>query len=174
MSESHSDPNYDDLRAKLCRGVACICPRWLAGRREDIVQVALMKVMQLHRRGEGQGEYSSSYLWKVAYSVVVDEIRRERRRGEVSLESDGPEHHATAPEGDPERVSADREIGAGITECLSRLVKARRLAVALYLQGHTVPETAGLLGWTPKRADNSIYRGLADLRECLRSKGLNP
>ena len=29
-------------------------------------------------------------------------------------------------------------------------------------------------GWTTKRAENLVYRGLADLRQCLERKGLNP
>jgi RNA polymerase sigma-70 factor (ECF subfamily) len=46
--------------------------------------------------------------------------------------------------------------------------------VTLYLQGHTVPETARVLDWPAKRADNLVYRGLADLRQCLLAKGLRP
>ena len=54
------------------------------------------------------------------------------------------------------------------------LVRPRRLAVALYLQGHSVPEAAKLLEWGNKRTENLVYRGLADLRECLAKKGLKP
>jgi RNA polymerase sigma-70 factor (ECF subfamily) len=50
----------------------------------------------------------------------------------------------------------------------------RRRAVMLYLQGHSVPEAARLLGWTAKRTENLVYRGLADLRHCLRAKGHTP
>jgi RNA polymerase sigma-70 factor, ECF subfamily len=46
--------------------------------------------------------------------------------------------------------------------------------VTLYLQGHTVPETARILGWDAKRAENLVYRGLADLRQCLMGKGHRP
>jgi RNA polymerase sigma-70 factor (ECF subfamily) len=50
----------------------------------------------------------------------------------------------------------------------------RRLAVTLYLQGHTVPEAARILDWSGKRTENLVYRGLADLRECLMAKGMRP
>jgi RNA polymerase sigma-70 factor (ECF subfamily) len=48
------------------------------------------------------------------------------------------------------------------------------LAVALHLQGHSVPDIGKLMSWAPKKADNLVYRGLADLRECLVSKGVKP
>jgi RNA polymerase sigma-70 factor (ECF subfamily) len=107
----------------------------------------------------------------VAYSVLVDELRRERRRHETSLDDDGVGDVAGREE-DPERLARSGEIGRGIQDCLTRLKRERRLAVTLHLQGHTVPEAARVLDWTVKRTENLVYRGLADLRECLTSKGL--
>ena len=69
---------------------------------------------------------------------------------------------------------ASREIGQGIRDCLARLKNERRMAVTLYLQGHSVPEASRILEWSTKRTENLVYRGLADLRECLLSKGLRP
>jgi RNA polymerase sigma-70 factor (ECF subfamily) len=37
-----------------------------------------------------------------------------------------------------------------------------------------VAEAARILDWSPKRTENLVYRGLADLRGCLTSKGLKP
>ena len=65
-------------------------------------------------------------------------------------------------------------IGAGIGECMTHLNEDRRVAVTMYLLGHNVPETAGLLGWTRKRVENLVYRGLAALRKCLEGKELAP
>jgi RNA polymerase sigma-70 factor (ECF subfamily) len=52
--------------------------------------------------------------------------------------------------------------------------RERRLAVILHLQGHSVREAARLLDWAFKRTENLVYRGLADLRACLQSKGMTP
>jgi RNA polymerase sigma-70 factor (ECF subfamily) len=104
----------------------------------------------------------------------VDEIRRRRRRGEVPLDEtamDGPTREASA---DPERVHAGAQIGHGVRDCLRRLDEPRRLAVVLHLQGHTVPEASRILGWGDKRVENLVYRGLDELRRCLRAKGLAP
>jgi len=163
------------IRAALERAVRSVCPRWLDDRRDDLVQVALMRVADLQRRSETERQLSSFYLRRVAYSALVDEIRRLRRRGEVSLEDDeGEERPIVSETSSPEDRLHGREIAAGIRDCLTRLVIPRRRAVVLHLQGHNVPETAALMGWNEKRARNLVYRGLADLRGCLEAKGLKP
>lgn len=73
---------------------------------------------------------------------------------------------------DPERRIASREIGEGIRACLVDMIEPRRLAVLLHLHGFGLKESAGVLGWSQKRTDNLLYRGLADLRKCLAAKGL--
>ncbi len=166
------EDDYAQLRADLVRAVARVCPPRMNDQAEDIVQVALMRLMEIRRKNEGKAEFSALYLRKAAYSVVIDEIRRLRRRQEVPLDDEHPEAEPAAEIPDPERQSSGREIGAAIRDCLGRLIRPRRLAVTLHLQGHSVTEVAGLLGWSPKRADNLVYRGLADLRGCLDAKGI--
>jgi len=64
------------LRADLVRAVTRVCPPWLASKSDDLVQDAMLKVVELQKRGEVNDEISASYLRKVAYTTVVDEIRR--------------------------------------------------------------------------------------------------
>jgi RNA polymerase sigma-70 factor (ECF subfamily) len=152
-----------------------VCPGWLADRREDLVQIATMRVLEARRSSEGNLEVAASYLYRVAYTTLIDEIRRLRRRPEVPLEdAEGADLPIPATTPGPERGYAAREIGRAIRDCLLLLLQPRRLAVTLHLQGHAVPEAAALLGWTAKRTDNLIYRGLSDLRRCLQGKGVTP
>lgn len=162
------------IRRQLAAAVRRTCPSWLGDRADDLVQTALVKLMDRWERSEGKDEFSSSYLWRVAYSAVIDEIRRERRRQEVPLDHEVPQHDPVAREPDPESRAFARRIGEGILDCLKRMSESRRHAVTLHLQGHTIPEIGRLLGWKAKRADNLVYRGLADLRACLETKGLKP
>jgi RNA polymerase sigma-70 factor, ECF subfamily len=169
--------DYAQLHRDLAKAVDRVCPRWMADRADDLVQVALMRVMEIQRKREGTAEFSIFYLRKAAYSALIDEIRRLRRRQEVSLEGSGDEEEAVsydpeAPEPDPERASAGREVGRAIRDCLGLMVAPRRHAVTLNLQGHSVPEIGRLLGWTAKKAENLVYRGMADLRGCLGNKGI--
>ena len=176
--QSLREDDYALIRGDLVRAVTRICPPWLASRSEDLVQVALMRVLEVQRRSEGNARLSSSYLRKVAYSALVDEIRRWRRRKEVPLETeDGgmdPAAERASGSPDPEESSGGREIGEAIRDCLGRMVGPRRSAVALHLQGHSVPEIGKLLGWDGKKADNLVYRGMSDLRDCLGSTGVRP
>jgi RNA polymerase sigma-70 factor (ECF subfamily) len=170
-----SEEPFAELRAVLQRAVRRVCPPWLANRGEDLVQAAMIRVLEARRRGEGMAGVPASYLYKVAYTTLVDEIRRLRRRPEVPLD-DGTDEGPALPAagGNPEELAASSEVGEAIQACLGGLAEPRRLAVTLHLQGHTVAEAAALLGWDAKRTDNLVYRGLADLRHCLESKGVRP
>lgn len=174
---SGGSTDYAQLHRELTQAVDRICPRWLADRADDIVQVALMRVMEIQRKKAGTAELNTFYLRRAAYSAMIDEIRRLRRRQEVSLQGGGEEDDAVAfdpaaPVPDPERASAGREAGRAIRDCLTRMVPPRRHAVTLNLQGHSVPEIGRLLGWTAKKAENLVYRGMSDLRGCLGEKGI--
>lgn len=167
-------PTYSELQAKLQRAVAAVCPGWLVDQQDDLVQVAMLRVMDLQRRSEGERRFSSSYLWKVAHSAMIDEIRRHRRRQEVALEDASPVEFPAHRSSSPEEDARNTEIQLGIQDCLRGLVTNRKEAVTLYLLGHTVPETAKILEWTVKKTENLVYRGLKDLRKCLGAKGLEP
>lgn len=166
--------DWQHLSGVIERAVTRVCPRWLAAQRDDIVQVALLRVLDVLRRREQGGIRSSSYLWQVAYTVTVDELRRVARRREVSLEEGevgaGPVQRAP----DPEQLAAGGEVGEAIRTCLQALAKPRRLAVTLHLFGFAADDARRTLGWDIKRLRNLTYRGLADLRQCLASKGVTP
>ncbi len=169
------DPReLEDLRRRILAAVRRTCPSWVAAQMEDIAQTVLARLVLSPRVGEGNPVFSSKYLMKAAYGATVDELRRLGRRREDSLDDQTVPDSIVAPEAGPERRAASAEIARGIRDCLTRLVRPRRLAVTLYLQGCTVPETAGVLSWSPKKAENLVYRGLADLRRCLATKGLEP
>lgn len=181
--EPHREParelvdrsDYAELESELARAVRSLCPKWLASRADDLVQVALLKILDLRGRGEQGRELSSFYLKRVAYSALVDEIRRLERRRESPLETEeGEPLPLASPAPDPEKLQASRELGEGIQDCLQGLLRQRQLAVTLYLQGVSVVEAAKLLGWALKQTRNLVYRGLADLRLCLQGKGFHP
>ena len=164
-------PTAAELKARLEHCVDRVCKGSLAAHRDDIVQAAWMRASALLERGEGSKLGQASYLWKVAHSAAMDEVRRVRRRGEVALDDEVSATAETPWVDDPEAIAASRQLGVAITGCLQEMVEDRRIAVALYLRGHGVPEASDLLGWDRKRTENLVYRGLADLRGCLTRKG---
>jgi RNA polymerase sigma-70 factor, ECF subfamily len=174
-----SEQRWTTLRAAVVRAVRRQCPAWLSADVEDIAQMAVAKVMAANKGGEEDSQLPSSYLYKVAHSALVDEIRRRRRRREEALEVNGPAGEPgrvrePMTSSDPESDARLQELGTAVRACLLAMKRERRLAVMLYLQEHTVPEAARLLGWAAKRTENLVYRGLADLRQCLLGKGHRP
>jgi RNA polymerase sigma-70 factor (ECF subfamily) len=177
MTKELDDRQLSELRHRIQSAVRRVCPGWLRGDVEDVTQNALLKVVEvLQRRGDRNPGLAPSYLWRVAYTSTVDAIRsrRESRQREVAMEETTGPRAQPAPDPDPERRSAGSEIGRGIEECLERLVRPRKLAAMLYLQGHTAPEIGRLMHWTPAKSNNLVHRGIADLRRCLEGKGLSP
>ena len=174
-----SESRWVELAAMMARAVRRQCPAWLADQAQDIAQAALAKVVALDKTAEAKRPFTTFYLHKVAHSALVDEIRRRKRRQEVSLEAPAEGEEETRPfepkaHGDPESHASYRQLGLAIRGCLAAANRDRRLALVLYLQGHSVPEAARILGWDVKRTENLVYRGLADLRQCLLNKGHRP
>lgn len=156
------------------RAVSKVCPPWLRSQRDDIVQAALIRVWEVQKRNSGRTSLARGYLSRVAHSVLIDEIRKTQRQMESPLENDGGTVSLSTGDPDPECKCAGLEIGSGIRICLGKLHQSRRLAVTLHLLGHSVPESAKLLGWTSKKTENLVYRGLKSLRLCLRRNGIEP
>lgn len=175
VSAEITDERVAQLRTVLERAVVRVCPPWLLAQRDDLVQAAVIKVLEVRRKsGEGIEDVPASYLFRVAHSALVDEIRRHRRKREVALDDGGDAVEQRERVRDPEHETAGREVGRAIADCLKRLKQERRLAVTLYLQGNNVPESSRTLGWDRKRTENLVYRGLMDLRQCLMKKGVRP
>jgi RNA polymerase sigma-70 factor (ECF subfamily) len=123
---------FDRIRRTLERAVRRICPSWLAGQSEDLVQNACLRVVQKWNKTEEPAALGSSYLWKVAHSAVMDEIRHCRRQREVAMDDPGAAETASgAPS--PEQTSSAAEMRRSIEAGVKRLKESRRSAVLLYL-----------------------------------------
>lgn len=169
-----SPADFDLLRQQLLRSVGRICPAWLADHKEDIVQSALVRILETQKKNEHGWVPLPSYVWKVAYTATVDEIRRIRRRQDVPLDEESLENAGHVSGSNPYRDQSLLDLGEAIRGCLGRLNEPRRLVVGIFLLGHGLPETERLTGWEGKKVRNLLYRGLAGLRRCLSSKGIRP
>jgi RNA polymerase sigma-70 factor (ECF subfamily) len=166
---------YAELRAQLVFAVRRLCPAWMADDAEDFVQESLVRLIQRTERLDGTLVVSPAYLKKVAYCAIVDEMRRRQRSLGHPSSGSGQESDDVADESqDLPNLQDAAFIGSAITQCLAHQIADRRRAVTLHLLGHTVPEAARILGCKAKRVENLVYRGLAQLRECLARRGLKP
>jgi DNA-directed RNA polymerase specialized sigma24 family protein len=154
----------------MVRAVDRVAPGWMADQRDDLVQMAVIKLM----RSAQEPPFGDPLLRRVAYTVVVDEVRRRKRRAEVGMSPSLPDRIVNSGELSPEVRAQGVELAGVLVACLQTLAPERRRAVTLWLQDHGIPEIAQLLRWDRKKAANLVYRGLADLREVLRERGLPP
>ena len=151
-----------EMRAVLLRAVTHHCPAELRSQTEDLAHTAWLRIVE-RRRGEDFSTLEPSYLWRVAFTVVIDEIRRRSARMT----------QAERLRAAPAPVAPGPDVGAEIRDCLQQLPEARQLPVILHLQGFRNVEVARALHWNEKRAENLIYRGLEQLRRCLSGKGID-
>ena len=174
--EDRPTPDRDAMESLVHRVRAAVrrsCPPYLAAQADDIAQEVLIQLLRKIDRTEGNSSFSSMYLLKAAHGATVDEIRRRsRRREQTGKEEAMLERASDGP--DPERTTQGRALGREIRRCLATIVPSRRTAVTLHLLGCPVPEVSRRLGCSEKSADNRVYRGMKDLRDCLEAKGLRP
>ncbi|HWP43757.1 MAG TPA: sigma-70 family RNA polymerase sigma factor [Blastocatellia bacterium] len=184
LKPDETEARFNDLLDKyelfLRNTIARICPKNLGLQISDILQEARL---QLWRVIESEIEIAHpvSYIYRVAVSVTLRAIQRAKRRREEQLrladdEDDSPsalDSLAVAPSESPEALAERRELVGQIEEAMGSLQENRRLAVGLYLKGLTTEDIAELMQWSEPKARNLVYRGLKDLREQLRAKGID-
>lgn len=164
------------LQESLEKMVGALCPKWFGpDLREEVSQETLLRLVQLgDLPGNEPREFCSSFLYKTISNVRLEMVRRigKQRIRESILASDEESYlEILCPHANPERVVRSGEIGHCIDECLRRLQPDRHRAVTLHLLGLKVPEIAHQLGWKKKSAENRVFRGLDQLRTCLKQRG---
>jgi RNA polymerase sigma-70 factor (ECF subfamily) len=166
-----STPALSELRERLARAAAQLLPSWTTADRDDVVQQAMLRVVRHLDRHDGEAP-TQAWLRRAAHSAMIDEIRS-RRGARVVPTEHPPEQIDPAPS--PEGGAEAAQLGLAIRDCVEHAVhESRRAAVHLWLLGHSVPEGSQLLGIGAKQCENFVYRGLAELRDCLRHKGYAP
>ena len=165
--------DFGELHAILVRAVRRICPSWMASQHDDLAQSAVLRIVKKCAEAKESPPIMTSYLWKVAHSVVMDEIRRRRRHPEVELET-MVQTEPVSPWPTPESGQARTELSEAISTGLTTLNEARRCAVLLHLYGFSLKDSARMLGWNAKRVDNQRYQGLGELRAYLEERGFEP
>jgi len=158
----------------LLRGiVGRVCPQNLGLEFDDIEQEARIRMWKA-LSGEREIRSVASYSHRVAVTTTIDAVRRVKARREEQL--DGADESgrpvASSSTESPEEVAQQRQLLERVEESLRELPENRRRAVRLHLQGFSSVEIADLTGWTEPKSRNLAYRGLRQLRDALRRRGI--
>ena len=161
----------DSFIPLIRRAVARAASRRAAPLQDDIVQVVTTAVWRQLERGQ-RIEQPASYVYKAVVRETVRALEREQQRAEVPIET--VETDAVAAQADTHADLECRELGEAIEACVGTLPEDRARAVRGHLAGLEVAELMTMYGWTYQRARNLVARGMADLRDALRARGVEP
>lgn len=163
-----ADAGLVEFRGRLLRALRRVCP-WLGNDAEDIVQTAMVRVLERLRATGGSLDVSYAYLYRTAYHEAIDQLRRRRR---VVIEPFDPGQDVSSTRRTAHDDAVAREQVDAVRQCLSAMEPGRKRAVTLHLLGHSVTEISALLACRPKQADNLVFRGMKTLRACLKNRGV--
>jgi RNA polymerase sigma factor (sigma-70 family) len=134
----------------------------------DVEQRLLTELWKRYRRDDVI-RHPSSYLYRAAVRETVRALRAEARAAESALDAEP----AALTRDDPHTRMEGNELAATLDEELDALLPERARAVRYHLAGFPVNEIMDLHGWSYSKARNLIARGLADLRQRLRRRGID-
>lgn len=139
---------------------------------EDIEQEVKIKIWKVLRKGK-KVEKLSSYISKVAYSVIVDELRRTMGRALVKEKNDFQvilsiisEIHDKR-EMSPQYALEKKESRSFISKAVDSLSTNRRYVLRLYIAGMTINEICEFTGWEKGNVRHLFYRGIDDLKKSI-------
>jgi RNA polymerase sigma-70 factor, ECF subfamily len=139
-------------------------------RGEDLKQEAFARVF-LRRKDFRQGSKFSTWLWRIAINLCYDELRKQHRHAEFSIDDEGSAGFAreqASEEPSPDVRAAAQEEFELLRGALLRLPESRRAALVLrYCEGLTLREIADILAIPETTASSRIAAGLAQLSRIL-------
>ena len=142
---------------------------------EDAAQDAFLSAYR--NVGRLRGRSVQAWLFRIASNACIDELRRRRRRPQLSLDAPSPESdpprplEIADPEAGPERRALQSELRDALQAELLRLPPDQRLAVALCdIEGLQYEEIAVSTGSSVGTVKSRVSRGRARLRAALRER----
>lgn len=137
---------------------------------EDVAQDAFLRVYQKASTFRG-GSLFKAWLYRIAINRAHDELRRIRRKGEISLESAaiGGLELDEGRTSSAEALASARELERHVAMALSEMRQEYRTALILReMEGLTYREIAELLEWPLGTVQIRVHRGRLELRSRLR------
>ena len=143
----------------------------------DLAQEAFVNAWRGLPRFQGESSFAT-WLYRLTTNVCIDFLRREKRRGAlsmtISLDGDEEERQAEVPDHryDPHREAERRELREAIRGGLAQMSEEHRQVLVLReLDGFSYAEIAGLLKLEEGTVKSRIARARLALRKYLLSTG---
>jgi len=141
-----------------------------AHRGEDVAQETFARLFARRKTYEPSGRFST-FLWRLALNLCYDELRRIKRRGELSLED---EHHDNgddrfvAQEPAPDSRLVEQERSEAVRRALLELSEPYRVVVVLrHYEGLKFREIGELLDIPEGTVKSRMAEALSQLNRIL-------
>jgi RNA polymerase sigma-70 factor (ECF subfamily) len=134
---------------------------------EDVAQDALLRIWQKAGLWERRDVQPRSWIYRIAYNLVIDEVRKHRPTETLDGLDELPA--STSTERELEQVNIRRHIDAG----LRSLPERQRTAIALCaLHGLANYEAAAIMELSVDALESLLARGRRGLRQYLQETGV--
>lgn len=131
---------------------------------EDLTLEVFVRLHRAGSRYDGRAAFST-YLFQIARNLLLNELRRRRRKPADPLPPDAFDY-LQAPSEDDRAHTA--ELEESFQRALAELPEAQRTVLLLVHQQHLeIPETATLLGVTPNALRVQLHRARQRLKEII-------
>lgn len=174
--KTDDDPEaFAELVQRWQKPIQNLCTRMLGDshRGEDLAQDTFARLFAKRKSYEARSKLST-FLWRIALNICYDELRRQRRRGETSLEQSAPgddepttvEVEAEGPGPDADLVGQER--AAAVRDALQQIAEPYRAVLVLrHYEGLKFREIADVLEIPEGTVKSRMAEGLSQLQKIL-------
>jgi RNA polymerase sigma-70 factor (ECF subfamily) len=139
-------------------------------RGEDLAQETFARLFARRKAYEPTGRFST-FLWRMALNICYDELRKLKRRGELSLDESDDDLSAFDLEADgpaPDAQLAKDERAEGVRRALVELAEPYRVVVVLrHYEGLKFREIGDVLGIPEGTVKSRMSEALSQLSRLL-------
>src|SRR4030042_3281069 len=136
---------------------------------EDVIQEVKIKIWKKFGH-EKDISLCPLYIQRVINSTLVDHIRKARRQETLILHE--KQKLLFEQRGNPKDSLQGKIFWDLVGKAADSLMESRRKVVKLFLMDLTIDEISSSLNWSQDKTRNLLYRGLSDLTEKLKDKGI--
>jgi RNA polymerase sigma-70 factor (ECF subfamily) len=140
---------------------------------EDLAQQVFIRVWRSAPRYEPTAKFTT-WLFKITRNLVFNELRRRRRHGAQSLDTDPDDEHLPIQAADqsskaPDTAMLDAEMQEAIQAAIDQLPEMQRMAIILRRYDEfSYEEIAEILNLSVPAVKSVLFRARTELREKLR------
>lgn len=135
---------------------------------EDFVHDTFLRAYKSFDRFENQSNVKT-WLFSIAKHLVMDEIRRRKRRQFLSLFSGEQDFPSSV---NVEQYIENKDAVERVLKAIQNMKPNYRLVIALRkIEDLSTKETADILGWSETKVRKTLSRALASLKEMEPAEG---